>query len=72
MPDSRLPLSQALFTVKAVPVGVVHCARCRESHAGSLAGQSERVESTGCAPSSPRVVDVLELAVEHAVPRTGV
>src|SRR6267142_4629552 len=72
MPDSRLAVIAGAVHREAVPVGVVHARAAGESHAGSLAGQSERVDRQAVHLQARGVVDVLELAVEHAAPRTGV
>src|SRR5882672_12433498 len=72
MPDSRLAVIAGAVHREAVPVGVAHARAAGESHAGSLAGQSERVDRQAVHLQARGVVDVLELAVEHAAPRTGV
>src|SRR5258708_13192661 len=72
MPDSRLAVVAGLIHRVAVSVGAVYTRAAGEGHAGSLTEHSERVDRQAVHVQARGVVDVLELAVEHAPPRTGV
>src|SRR5258708_2733937 len=72
MPDSRLAVIAGLIHRVAVSVGAVYTRAAGEGHAGSLTEHSERVDRQAVHVQARGVVDVLELTVEHATPRTGV
>jgi len=71
-PTPGSPLSQALFTVKLYPSALFTRALPEKVTQGVSPVQSERVDRQAVHLQARGVVDVLELAVEHAAPRTGV
>src|SRR2546427_132312 len=72
MPDSRLAVIAGAVHGEPVPVGVVHARAAGESHAGRLGNQPEPVDRQAVRFQVCGVVDVVNLAVEHAAPRTRV
>src|SRR5207247_2101468 len=70
--DSGLAVIAGAVHGVAVPVDVVHTRAAGKGHAYALGDRPERVDRQAVHLQTRGVVDVLELAVEHAASRAGV